>query len=74
MLICKICNPTLEGNGYCAKHSTSGTGYFTENQDELTQWQKMTRKCGGRLLKKYEKICMEIKKGLRKLRKALCSR
>ena len=27
MLICKICNPDLEGNGYCAKHSTSGTEY-----------------------------------------------
>ncbi len=26
-LICKICNPSLEGNGYCAEHSTSGTAY-----------------------------------------------
>ena len=27
-IICKICNPTLQGNGYCAEHSTGGSSYF----------------------------------------------
>ena len=27
MIICKICNPNLIGNGYCGEHSTSGTEY-----------------------------------------------
>jgi len=35
-IICKICNPTLKGNGYCAKHSTGGTSYI-ENLDKLTE-------------------------------------
>jgi len=28
MIICKICNPTLQGNGYCGEHSTSGFAYL----------------------------------------------
>jgi len=39
MVICKICNPTLEGNGYCAEHSTSGSSCLI---DTRTKWQKMT--------------------------------
>lgn len=31
MIICKICNPTLEGNGYCAEHSTSGMAYLEKS-------------------------------------------
>ena len=27
LIICKICNPELGGNGYCGQHSTSGTAY-----------------------------------------------
>lgn len=27
-MICKICNPTLEGDGYCGEHSTGGTSIF----------------------------------------------
>ncbi len=34
---CKICNPKIEGNGYCAKHSTSGTSYTSKHNKE---WEK----------------------------------
>jgi len=27
-VICKVCNPTKKGNGYCAEHSTSGMAYL----------------------------------------------
>lgn len=46
-IICKICNPTLGGNGCCAEHSTSGTAYFTDPQKKsmkkgmkIEKWEK----------------------------------
>ena len=34
MIICKICNPNLKGNGYCQKHSTSGTNYLDSRTEK----------------------------------------
>jgi len=45
MIICKICNPTLEGNGYCAEHSTSGTSYLImNNKDNI--WERLKKEFG----------------------------
>ena len=49
-IICKICNPTLQGNGYCAEHSTGGSSYF-DNYGEHNikrgkkSMEKETKKC-----------------------------
>ncbi len=37
MIICKICNPQLEGNGYCAEHSTGGTAYQKDMRKETIE-------------------------------------
>ena len=37
MIICKICNSGLKGNGYCAEHSTSGSEYMTPKTDSWAE-------------------------------------
>lgn len=49
MIICKICNPHLEGNGYCTKHSTGGTSYMTSKPKNIIDMEKRFVK----LIKKY---------------------
>jgi len=33
-IFCKICNKNIQGNGYCAEHSTSGTAYLDTRTTE----------------------------------------
>ena len=59
MIICKICNPTLEGNGYCAEHSTNGTSYLENNKK--TPMPKQTKE--EKIIEILKSACNEFKEG-----------
>ena len=47
MFICKICNPKLGGNVYCAEHSTGGTAYVMPNTQPKICEHEIGRKAIG---------------------------